>query len=86
MLTFNFFLGYQGSSYSETSCNSEREHRLTAFQQNAVNRIRNETNEERQVYSQNYLLHEEYLSNGLRTAFSPFYSKLYFTMNSLEHR
>ena len=49
MLTFNFILGYQGSSYSETSCNSffffdeEREHRLPTFQQNAVNRIRNET-------------------------------------------
>ena len=92
MLTFNFILGYQGSSYSETSCNSffffdeEREHRLPTFQQNAVNRIRNESDEKRQVYSQNYLLHEEYLSSGLRTAFSPFYSKLYFTIKRLKHR
>ena len=42
-------------NYTGNEADGVREHRLPTFQQNAVNRIRNET-EERQVYSQNYLL------------------------------
>ena len=42
-------------NYTANEADEVREHRLPTFQQNAVNRIRNET-EERQVYSQNYLL------------------------------
>ena len=42
-------------NYTANEAHEVREHRLPTFQQNAVNRIRNEA-EERQVYSQNYLL------------------------------
>ena len=64
------------------------EHRLQTFQQNAVNRIRNETDEKSSrgkftvdatISSKNYTIlcmsnrHEEYLSNGLRTANEPFH-------------
>ena len=42
-------------SYAANEADEETEHRLPTFQQNAVNRIRNET-EERQVYTKNYLL------------------------------
>ena len=42
-------------NYTANEADEVREHRLPTFQQNAVDRIRNET-EERQVYSQNYLL------------------------------
>ena len=91
------------TKYYSYTANEAGEDRLPMFQQNSVNRIRNET-EERQVYTQNYLLrcndrkqelhHLVKSTRGVsfkrtedsRSAFSPFYSKLYVTMNSLEHR
>ena len=42
-------------NYTANEADEKREHRLPKFQQNVVNRIRNET-EERQVYTKNYLL------------------------------
>ena len=42
-------------NYTANEADEEREHQLPKLQQNAVNRICKET-EERQAYSQNYLL------------------------------
>ena len=61
--------------YPANKTDQEREHRQQMLRENAAN------------------AREEYLPNRLRTADKPlhheqqwvFYSKLYFTMNSLEH-
>ena len=95
------------NNYTANKADDEKEHRLPTFQQNAVNRIRNETDEEssRGKFTVSKLSvlrcndrprQQAFYTPSVRStwgvsfqrtedsqsAFSPFYSKLYFTMNT----
>ena len=68
-------------NYTANKADEEREHRLPTFQQNAVNRIRNETDEESSrgnftakiIFFDATIGSKNYLSNALTTANQPFH-------------